>query len=137
MNYAEALNEVGRTEDAVQRIIDVRKRASNGILAGGNNRYGIATGISQSAMRTLIQNERRIELAFEEHRFWDLRRWKIAPAFLNSPINGIDITRTAPNTFTYSTVQVAIPVFTDKLYYMPLPYDETVKNPNLQQNPGW
>jgi starch-binding outer membrane protein, SusD/RagB family len=137
LNYAEALNERGRTEDAVQQIIEVRKRASNGIAAGVNNRYGIAAGIAQSAMRTLIQNERRIELAFEEHRFWDLRRWKIAGTVLNGPIRGMDIVRTAPNTFTYNIVQVSATVFTDKLYYMPLPYDETVKNPNLQQNPGW
>lgn len=40
-------------------------------------RYGIKAGITQDEMRTLIRNERRIELSFEEHRFWDIRRWKL------------------------------------------------------------
>jgi len=135
LSYAEALNEVGRTEDAVTQIKAIRARA--GIQAGTNTRYGIAEGISQTDLRTLIRNERRIELAFEEHRFWDVRRWKIAPETLNRTVNGTKITRNADNSFTYQDVPVANLSFTNKLYHMPIPYSETTKNSKLIQNEGW
>lgn len=134
LNYAEALNEVGRVEDAVTQIKLIRARA--GITAGANTRYGIAAGISQADMRQLIRNERRIELAFEEHRFWDVRRWKVADQELNGPLFGMKITKTG-STLTYEKVQVGTMVFTDKLYLMPIPFDETLKNSKLEQNPGW
>ncbi|MBC7888246.1 MAG: RagB/SusD family nutrient uptake outer membrane protein [Ferruginibacter sp.] len=135
LNYAEALNEVGRVEDAVQQIILIRKRA--GITAGTANRYGIAAGISQTDLRTLIQKERRVELAFEEHRFWDVRRWKSAPVDINGPLYGMKIVKDANNVLTYAKVQTGNMVFSDKLYFMPVPYDETTKNVNLEQNPAW
>lgn len=135
LNYAEALNETGQVEKAVAQIDSVRKRA--GIAAGTNTRYGIAAGISQAAMRDLIRNERRIELAFEEHRFWDVRRWKTAAQDLNGPAFGTKITKNANGTFTYEKVQAGNLVFSDKLYLMPLPYDEILKNSSLEQNPGW
>jgi len=135
LTNAEALNEVGRVEDAVLEIKKIRARA--GIAAGANTRYGIAVGISQTDMRTLIQNERRVELAFEEHRFWDIRRWKIANVAVNGPITGMQITKTGPTTFTYAPVTVGNMIFSDKLYFMPVPYDEVVKNSKMVQNPGW
>lgn len=135
LSYAEALNEVGRVEDAVAQIVLIRKRA--GVAPGANSRYGIPVGITQSDMRTLIQNERRIELAFEEHRFWDLRRWKLAGAALNGPVSGMQITKDGNGALTYKVVQAANLIFTDKLYHMPLPYDEVIKNAQLLQNAGW
>lgn len=134
LNYAEALNEVGRTEEAVAQIILIRKRA--GIAAGANSRYGIPSGISLADMRELIHNERRIELSFEEHRFWDLRRWKKAATNLTGPVYGIKITNTG-TAFTYEKVQIYDMRFANKLYHMPIPYDETVKNRALLQNEGW
>lgn len=140
LNEAEAMNELGGAgvENAVQQIIPLRKRA--GIAAGtgaGLNRYGIPAGISQASMRDLIRNERRIELAFEEHRFWDVRRWKTAATELNGPVFGMSIVKNANGTFTYTKVQAGTMVFNEKLYLMPFPYDETLKNSNLEQNPGW
>ncbi|WP_234736613.1 RagB/SusD family nutrient uptake outer membrane protein [Tellurirhabdus bombi] len=135
LNYAEALNELGRTEDAVKPLLDIRKRA--GIKAGTNNRYGIKSGITQAELRNFIRNERRIELAFEEHRFWDVRRWKIAETALNTPLFGVSIIRNANGTFTYTRQQVTTISFQPKLYQMPLPYEETTKNLNLIQNEGW
>jgi starch-binding outer membrane protein, SusD/RagB family len=134
LNYAEALNETGQTESAVTQINRLRARA--GITAGTNNRYGIKAGITQSEMRALIQNERRIELAFEEHRFWDIRRWKIADQVLNSTLYGISIT-TNGTTTTYQPVPVATTTFANRLYHMPIPYDEITKNTKLIQNEGW
>jgi len=89
LSYAEALNEVGRVEDAVTQIKLIRSRG--GIQAGANTRYGIKVGITQDEMRVLIRNERRIELSFEEHRFWDLRRWKAGATDLSGPLYGMKI----------------------------------------------
>ncbi|MES2777225.1 MAG: RagB/SusD family nutrient uptake outer membrane protein [Bacteroidota bacterium] len=133
LNYAEALNEMGRVEDAVMQDTLIRRRA--GLTPGTNRRYGIKAGISQAEMRDLIRNERRIELAFEEQRFWDVRRWKIAPTVLNGPLTGVKITNGTP--LTYQAVTVATMVFTNKLYHMPIPYDEITKNLKLIQNEGW
>ena len=134
LSYAEALNETGQVERAVDQIKLIRARAG---IAAGTGRYGIATGISQAAMRDLIRNERRVELAFEEHRFWDVRRWKIAEQEVSGPLYGMTITKNANGSFSYAKTQVGTMVFSDKLYLMPIPYDETVKNLKLEQNPGW
>ncbi len=134
LNYAEALNEVGRVEDAVTQIGLIRRRA--GITAGTNNRYGIKVGITQAEMREVVRNERRIELAFEEHRFWDLRRWKTAAVDLSGPVYAVKITSSG-STLTYQKVQVGTLQFDQKLYHMPIPYDEVIKNTALIQNEGW
>lgn len=134
LNYAEALNETGQVEAAVTQINRLRARA--GITAGTGSRYGTKTGITQAEMRTLIQNERRIELAFEEHRFWDIRRWKIAPQAIGTTLNAMKITNSG-TTLTYQEIPVASAVFPDKFYHMPIPYDELTKNPALIQNEGW
>ena len=138
LNAAEALNELGRTEEAVARVVAIRTRS--GLTAGTNNRYGIPVGISQGAARDLIRNERRIELGFEEHRFYDVRRWKIAETALSGPLYGIRITKggtVAAPTYTFARQQVSTLNFQPRLYYLPLPYDETTKNLNLAQNAGW
>ncbi|MBC8052927.1 MAG: RagB/SusD family nutrient uptake outer membrane protein [Sphingobacteriaceae bacterium] len=135
LNYAEALNEVGsRTEEAVTQLGKVRRRA--GIPAGADLRYGIPANISQAALRDLIRNERRIELAFEEHRFFDLRRWKIANTVLNGPVYGVKITRNGTIN-TYERVQVGTLSFRDRDYLLPIPFSEIIKNKNIKQNPGW
>jgi starch-binding outer membrane protein, SusD/RagB family len=134
LNHAEALNELGQTEAAVTEIKKLRTRA--GIAAGTNSRYGIKTGITQAEMRDLIRNERRIELAFEEHRFWDIRRWKIANQVLTTPLTGVRITANGA-TVTYQPITVMTPTFQNRLYHMPIPYDEITKNSKLIQNEGW
>lgn len=133
LNYAEALNELGQVETSVSQIKLLRARA--GIAAGTNNRYGIKTGIAQTEMRDLIRNERRIELAFEEHRFWDIRRWKIADQVLGTALYGVKIID--GNNPSFQIIPVFTPTFTNKLYHMPIPYDELSKNPKLIQNEGW
>lgn len=134
LNQAEALNELGRTSEAYAPLYLIRKRAGIPI---GTGSYGLKTGMTQTEMRTAIQNERRIELAFEEHRFWDLRRWKLAETNLSGTVHGVTITRTAPGVYTYVASNVANYVFNKKLYHMPVPYSEVTKNPNLVQNEGW
>jgi hypothetical protein len=136
LNRAEALNELGRTADAYKPITDIRKRA--GITAGAGNLYGLKASMTQAEMRVIIQNERRIELAFEEHRFWDLRRWKLGATLLSGSLHGMDITKNPTSgVLTYNIVEAAKLQFQTKLYHMPIPYNEITKNANLVQNEGW
>ena len=131
LSYAEALNEVGRLEDAVKQMNLVRARA--GITAGTDGRYGIPTGIDQNELRELIKNERRIELSFEEHRFWDLRRWKMSTA-LAATLQGLTIIQNDP---LYVMQPVNTMIFQTKYYHMPIPYSEIIKNNRLIQNEGY
>jgi len=79
-------------------------------------------------MRTLIRNERRLELSFEGFRFWDLRRWKTS---LTEPARGVTITNNVYNIQPIENRQYA-----DFMYYGPLPILE-VSKANLVQNKGW
>lgn len=74
MNLAEAANEIGRQAEALEQLYAIRERA--GIEQGTGN-YGIPTGLSKSELRALILNERKIEFAYENKRYWDLRRWNL------------------------------------------------------------
>ncbi|MDB5135061.1 MAG: hypothetical protein JWP37_1664 [Mucilaginibacter sp.] len=137
LDYAEAENETlpAPGTDVYSAIIDLRKRA--GISAGTDGMYGLKTGLSQAGMRTVVQNERRIELAFEENRFFDIRRWKIAETVMNLPRRGETIIQSG-NATTYNIINVLTTKFTQpKMYLYPIPYDEVLKNPNMKQNPGW
>ncbi|RQO70556.1 RagB/SusD family nutrient uptake outer membrane protein [Pedobacter sp. KBW06] len=137
LNYAEAVNEVnGPVAEVMNAITAIRKRA--GITAGTDARYGIAAGITKDQMRSLIRNERRVEMAFEEQRFWDIRRWKIAEQVLNAPLKGVNIVKNADGTFNYTILDIAPAVFdASKNYLFPIPYSEIQTNPNMTQNPGY
>lgn len=137
LDYAEATNEfTGATQDVYQVLYDLRKRA--GIEAGEGGAYGLKQGMSQAEMRTTIRNERRIEMAFEEQRYWDIRRWKIAKDVYAVPVTGMDIQQTGSGQLYYNKVNVLTPRFTDPTMYLyPIPYSEVLKNNQMQQNPGW
>lgn len=136
LNFAEAENEYnGATNEVYQVLKDLRARA--GIAAGADGMYGLREGMTPEEMREVIRNERRIELAFEEHRFWDIRRWKIAQQVYGKRLHGMSIIKEGP-AFNYNVVEVFKPVFiAPKMYLYPIPYDEVVKNDNMRQNPGW
>jgi starch-binding outer membrane protein, SusD/RagB family len=136
LNYAEALNEYsGPVTAVVTQITNLRKRA--GMAAGADNRYGVPAGITKEDMRELIRNERRIELAFEEHRYWDLRRWKRAADALNKTLTGVRITQSG-STLTYEPLNAApIRFLAPQMYYYAIPRLELTRNTNLIQNYGW
>ena len=140
LNFAEAANEVGGPDYTIggftarQVINAIRTRA--GIVGTAYT----ATLTGKDDFRTLIHNERRIELCFEGHRFWDLRRWvngvtdAVGLSKLNEPIAAVSINSTA-------TVFTPIPVLEVRSYqpymiYAPIPYNETLKY-NIIQNQGW
>lgn len=141
LNYAEALNEIDTEANAAaieDCLIKLRKRA--GIRAGADKRYGLPATYDQAQMRRIIRNERRIELAFEEHRFWDIRRWKIADrddAVMTKPVRGVEITKEEDGTLRYNYVDVRQSTFEEKMYWYPIARGEMQGNPNLEQNPGW
>nr|WP_276898610.1 RagB/SusD family nutrient uptake outer membrane protein [Pedobacter kyonggii] len=135
LNHAEALNESGgAVADIVNNLVLIRKRA--GILPGSNNLYGLSLTLSKDELRKIIQNERRIELAFEEHRTWDLRRWKLAEIELNKPVRGVQIIKNG-TAFSYTYFNVANAVFDAKMYWYPIPQAEILANNKMVQNPGW
>ncbi|MEI6275307.1 MAG: RagB/SusD family nutrient uptake outer membrane protein [Prolixibacteraceae bacterium] len=131
LNYAEAANEAwgpdGKgtyTFSAKDVIAAIRKRA--GITQPDNYLASIS---GKDQMRTLIHNERRIELCFEGFRFWDLRRWKDD---LTVPAKGVSINGT---TYTYFTVENRA-YDNNYMQYGPIPDKEIIKF-NFVQNKGW
>jgi len=138
LNYAEAANEFsGPSTDIYTILYALRKRA--GILTGPDNTYGVPQGMTQDDMRTFIHNERRVEMAFEEQRFWDIRRWKIAAQVYNSaPLQGLDIQISSGGQIFYNPIAVLTPIFRDpQMYLYPIPYSEVIKNNQMKQNPLW
>ena len=135
LNYAEAQNEYsGPNANVYKAIRDLRARA--GIEPGADNTYGVDNDLSQVEMRDLIRNERRIEMAFEEQRYWDIRRWRLAEVVMNQPLQGMEITNSNGN-YTFERVDVLTPAFATRQYLYPISYDEVVKNENMVQNPNW
>ena len=139
LDYAETANEAsgpkanvgGAGFSAYDVIKAIRQRAGVG---GDNDPYLEECATSQEKMRQLIRNERRLELCFENHRFWDLRRWK---ANLNEGVRGVSITTAASGDFNYRGINVESRDYKDYMYYGPIPYSEILKWSNLQQNEGW
>lgn len=136
LNYAEAMNEfAGPDAEGVRDyLIMIRKRA--GIEPGDDNNYGIAAGLSKDEMRELIYNERRVEMAFEEQRFNDLRRWRLAETVFANPVHGLEILN-RDGQLSYQTVDVITTSWNNRRYFYPIPYSEVLKNSNMVQNPNW
>lgn len=92
-------------------------------------------GMSNDEFWTRYKNERMVELAFENHRFWDVRRWKEADKYFKS-ITEMEITQNADGSLKYTRKTVSRQ-WDDKMYLFPIPQSEKLKNGNLGQNPGW
>lgn len=141
LNYAEAMTEydLNTNFNAITRELDVlRNRANLRPLSAADKT--LLRDIDE--MRKYIKLERRLELAFEEHRFWDLRRWKDAESILNKPVQGmrVSIDATTGN-YIYTTFEADQRVFDSKMYWYPIPRKEILKYRNkgqtIRQNPGW
>jgi hypothetical protein len=135
LGYAEAANEAWGptgTGSGTYSAYDVIKaiRARAGVGKENGDAYLESIKGDKDAMRELIRNERRLELCFEGHRFWDLRRWK-AP--INEAARGMNIS----NGVFQPIPSVENRSYADYMYYGPIPYDETLKFSNLVQNRGW
>ena len=136
LNYAEAMNEYGgpQAEGVKESIIMLRKRA--GIEAGDDGLYGIPANVSKEEMRELIYNERRVEMAFEEQRYFDIRRWRLAEKVFESPVKGLVITN-RDGMLNYAEDNLLNVQWDNRRYFYPIPYSEVLKNTNMIQNPQW
>jgi starch-binding outer membrane protein, SusD/RagB family len=129
--FAEAANEAVGPDGTIggytaREVINaIRRRA-------GITSSDYVNGLDQTQMRDLIRNERRIELCFEEQRFWDLRRWKMTEE-MRKPVSGV---RVSEDGLTFTYVQVENRNFFDHQIYGPIDYFETLKY-NIIQNEGW
>ncbi|MFW6277444.1 MAG: RagB/SusD family nutrient uptake outer membrane protein, partial [Prolixibacteraceae bacterium] len=133
LNYAEAMNEVYGPENpgshemtALEAVNMVRQRV-------GMPEF--QSGMTQVEFREKLRNERRVELAFEDHRFWDVRRWKIGDQ--TTEIYAVNVSRNPYGGFAYEKVLLEERDFEDYMNLYPIPQAEIYKNSNLEQNPGW
>ncbi len=128
LNYAEAQNEaVGPDGTVLAAINQVRARSGQPALAT----------MSQSQMREKIRNERRVELSFEEHRFFDVRRWKLGMTYFNQPVKRVKIVKNANGSFTYTDEVLESRGYKEHYNLMPIPQMELERNNKLVQNPGY
>lgn len=131
LNYAEAQNEAVGPDNSVYTAIDqLRDRV---------DLPGLTPGLSQDAMRAAIRRERRVELAFEDKRWWDLIRWEIAHINLNQPLHGMAIKKVG-NALNYTPVPAVggnRKFDQSKNYLFPVPQGMRDKNKSLDQNPGY
>ena len=134
LNYAEAQFELGKTGEALDAINQIRERA------------GVAD--LESIDREKIRHERRIELCFEDHRYWDLRRWREAEAELNGPHTGLNYLldwesyKQGTPRFWLELKEriddrIQDPQFPANNYYMPIGDGTVALNPNIVENPGY
>jgi hypothetical protein len=129
LNYAEAqiaLNSDGEARTAINAV---------------RHRVGMPdVNESGDALLARYRNERRVELALENHRFFDIRRWKIGPDALDKPAMGVKVIKDAGGdiTYDYSWVSDATRNWEDKMYFFPIPYSEIQRSHDmLSQNPGY
>ncbi len=139
LNYAEALNEflpdgAPRTE-VIQTLDKIRTRADMPAVETtfSRNSWNIT---DQKQLRKFIRNERRIELAFEEHRFFDIRRWAVGPETQRT-VYEHDVLKQPDGSFLYAIKVWEKRKFDTRSYLLPIPQSEVNNNPNMEQNPGW
>lgn len=133
LNYAEAMYHCGDEATARKYMNYIRERARGG-------KAGILPDVTESgeALLQRIRNERKVELAFEEHRFYDVRRWKIAETTDKGSFHGINITKQADGTKKYELFEIQKRDFVAPAnYLLPIPRYEIQKNDLLEQNTGY
>lgn len=135
LNFAEAAVELNQLQDAIDAIRRLRDRANT------VTPFTVAEGVDN--LRDIVREERRIELCFENHRLWDLRRWRKAEEVLHGlTVSGMWITDTGGGVLNYeirpADVTASSPrTFLSRHYLFPIPFSEMLQNTSLKQNPGW
>jgi len=135
LNYIEALNEYQPTHSDIKIYYDKIRRRE------GIKMPELPDGLDQDAVRQKIRHERRIELAFEDHRLWDARRWMIAAdnemgkGVLNIPLRGLEILNRG-GVPSYSPIEIEKRNFEPKMYLYPIPQGD-LDIAGWSQNPLW
>ena len=134
--YAEASLEAGDKPTAIEYLDMVRTRGDN--MPSINDTY--PQGITESQLREIIRRDRRIELAFEDKRWWDILRWKICDGengVMNKPIGGMKIEDTnGDGVWEYNYHEVGKRTFLPRMYYQPIPQYVIDKNPVIREQNG-
>ena len=142
LNYAEAINEsVGPNQEAYDALNAVRERAGISSVEDAWGNASISATLNkhttQDGFREIIRQERLIELSFEGNRYNDIRRWKQAEQYFNSPVFGWSVDETSVSGY-YNITQVGTRSFNSpRDYFHPISINEITINPNLTQNLGW
>ncbi|MBN8720538.1 Starch-binding associating with outer membrane [Hydrobacter penzbergensis] len=132
LDYIEALNEYDPANSDILKYLNmIRDRA--GIPGYGPGGLDIPAG--KDAMRAAIWRERQVELCFENVRYFDTRRWKIAEQTDNGPAMGLNIDGTLPDFYNQKPFETR--VFNKRHYFFPIPEQDINNNPQLVQNTGW
>ena len=134
LSYAEAVNEYlgdPRTTDATFTMSALD--ALNQIRDNAGMPH--VTASTAAAFQEAVRREWRVEFAFEDHRFWDVRRWNIAQSVMGQ-LDGVEIVKKGSE-YTYSRKVVETRTWASKMNLYPIPQAETFNNPNLTQNTGW
>ncbi len=154
LNYAEAMNEafgpevdgLGNGMTALWAINKVRTRAKypdattfTNYPPGKIGMPAIQSGLTKEQFRVKLRRERRVEFAYEEFRFWDVRRWKVPVEELNRIEAQIPVwyVENGKKVVRYQIVNTENRGMDTKMYRMPIPESQLFANPNLVQNPGW
>ena len=149
--YAEALNELtqsynipswdGSTTYAISRDVSEMKRGIRPVRCrAGVPDYTVAEYQNQNVLRDKIKRERMIELLGEGKRYYDLRRWMDAPIEESKTIYGCNVMMTSKQQDEFQKIVPVynLPtVFSDKMYFWPISFNELKRNSALVQNPGW
>lgn len=134
LTYAEAANEYFGDPSATDGTLSMSAaEALNAVRS--NAGMPDVTASSYTDFQEAVRREWRVEFAFEDHRFWDVRRWKIGAATQGS-IDGVKITKSG-SAFEYSRFNVESRTWAEKMYLYPIPQKEVFSNGNLTQNAGW
>ncbi len=136
LNYAEASEELGQTGDALATLNEVRARVGMPDVSGGDAR----------SVLDRIRSERQIELAFEGHRYFDVRRWMIGPEAYTDGMGIRVVGQLDPDgellidnryRYEYERILVQERGWDDRNYFLPIARDEINRNPSIVQNPGY
>lgn len=135
LDYAEALFRHLGSADATSGDFPMSAREAASMTRVRAGMPALESNLSNEAFWEKYKNERMVELAFEGHRFWDVRRWKEADKYFTNIVR-MNITSDADGNLTYARENVSRQ-WNDKMYLFPIPQTEIMKNQNLEQNPGW
>ena len=134
MTYAEALNEYLGSPTATDATFTMSALDALNQIRANAGMPDVAT-TSASDFRDAVRREWRVEFAFEDHRFWDIRRWNIAQSVMGQ-LDGVEIVKNGQS-YSYSRKVVESRTWASKMNLYPIPQAETFNNPNLTQNTGW
>lgn len=150
LGYVEAMNEMTEPYTDPVNKITVSRDVQQMMFYFNQIRYraglpGITTAEASDyeTMKKLIKQEWKVEFAFEDHRYYDLRRWKDAPDAMNKPVTGLDVSAKMAEREQFYTVRVwntektMKRVFKNKMYFYPISKTILQRNGKLVQNPGW